>query len=469
VFRHHISRLSLLLAIGEAMLFFCLIVFFASANKPGRWIGLSQPFPDLSNIIIFAAGVVVVTELVMGATGLYNLDIMLEMDAVLARMALSFSLAFAAFCCVDLVLSRWAISYSTQYKAAAVAIPACAVASLIVRGLLGHLAKRKNLRRGILVVGCGRSAAKIARMNSVDRFRFRVVGYVDFGGADDGLALEPLFPSSSLASPEAATALVASRSVDRIVIASDERRGLPHAALLQCRMMGIRIEDFTTFWERHAGHVDLDSLQPSWLIYSDGFSMNRDGLFTKIFFDYAVASLLLLVTAPISLLTALLIKTTSKGPVFFRQERVGRNGKIFNVLKFRSMAVDAEKSGPQWAKANDSRVTGVGRFIRKVRIDEIPQAINILKGEMSFVGPRPERPHFVRQLTEAIPYFDERHRVKPGLSGWAQINYPYGASIEDARNKLSYDLYYLKNASIFLDFVILLRTVHVILWPYGAR
>jgi exopolysaccharide biosynthesis polyprenyl glycosylphosphotransferase len=197
--------------------------------------------------------------------------------------------------------------------------------------------------------------------------------------------------------------------------------------------------------------------------------MNRDRLIAKTCFDYLVAFLLLLATAPITILTALAIKLTSSGPVFFRQERVGRNGRIFNVLKFRSMTQDAEKAGPQWAKVNDARVTTIGRFIRKVRIDEIPQVINVLRGEMSFVGPRPERPYFVDQLNAAIPYFDERHRVKPGLSGWAQINYPYGASMEDARNKLSYDLYYLKNGTIFLDFVILLRTVHVVLWPDGAR
>ncbi len=469
VFRHHVPRISVLLAAGEALLFFGIIVFCVSVNVPDQWIGLGQARLELTNAIAFAGWVAVVITLVMGATGLYNREVMFEMGAVLARTALSFSLAFAAFTCIDLILSPWPITYASQYKTIAIAIPACAVASLLVRALVGSLANRELLKRRVLVVGSGRSAAKIAEMSSTDLYRFKVVGYIDFGGEHDAAPLTPLFPESSITTAESALALIEAHDVESIVIATSERRGLPNHALLQCRMKGVGVEDFSTFWERHAGNVDLESLQPSWLTYSDGFSMNRGRLLTKTCFDYLVASSLLLVTAPITILTAIVIKATSHGPVFFRQERVGRNGEVFDVLKFRSMTFDAEKSGPQWAKLNDARVTAVGRFIRKVRIDEIPQVINILKGDMSFVGPRPERPHFVPQLCEAIPYFDERHRVKPGLSGWAQINYPYGASVEDARNKLSYDLYYLKNGTIFLDFLILLRTVHVILWPHGAR
>ena len=470
LFHHHISRLSVLLAAGEALLFFGLIVFCVTAKIPYHWIGLVHAPLGMANAMGFAAWIVVVTTLVMGATGLYNREVMFEMDAVLARMALSFSLAFVVFSVIEFALSPWVTSYSAQYKAAAFAIPACAIASLFVRGLFGRLSKRENTKYRVLIVGRGRSAAKIAKMDSVGSCPFRVVGYVDFGDEQDRFALAPQFPASSIATPAAALALMKTHRVEGIVIASDERRGLPHEALFQCRMKGISVEHFATFWEAHAGNIDLDSLQPSWLTYSDGFSMNQGWLLGKTMFDYAVASLLLLATAPITILTAILIRASGEGPIFFRQDRVGRNGKVFSVLKFRSMTVDAEKkSGPQWAKANDTRVTGIGRFIRKVRIDEIPQVINILKGDMSFVGPRPERPHFVPQLSEAIPYFNERHRVKPGLSGWAQINYPYGASVEDARNKLSYDLYYLKNGSVFLDFLILLRTVHVILWPSGAR
>jgi sugar transferase (PEP-CTERM system associated) len=467
VFRHYVPRLSVFLAAFELSLFFGIILLGASLEISGQW-EAEMPL-DPPGAAMFAAGIVTVTALMMGATGLYSHDVMFEMDAVLARMALTFSMAFAVFCAFALLLSPWTPPALAQYRIAAGAVSLCALISLALRGGLGRFVKRETLKRRILVVGCGKSAAKIARMDRLEKYRFRVAAYVEFGPGQDEEPLSPLFPGAAIATPEAALALIDTFGVDGIVIASSERRGLPHDALLQCRMRGIAIEDFATFWERHAAHVDLESLQPSWLTYCDGFAMNRGRHIAKICFDYLVAVLLLIFTAPIMLLTALVIKATSPGPVLFRQERVGRNGKIFNVLKFRSMTVDAEKAGPQWAKVNDSRVTAVGRFIRKVRIDELPQIINLLRGEMSFVGPRPERPHFVGQLKEVIPYFDERHRVKPGLSGWAQVNYPYGASIGDAREKLSYDLYYLKNGGLFLDFLILLRTVHVILWPFGAR
>lgn len=468
VFRHHMPRFSVLLALGEAALFTALIMIAMSSKIPDHWIGLHLAPLDLFNTATFTGSVVLMATLAMGATGLYNRDVMFEMDAVLARLALAFSMAFVAFSCLDLLLSFVAPGRSVDYKAAAIALPVCALLSLLLRTTLGSFAKREGLKRRVLVVGRGASAAKIARMARLDRYRFKVVGYLDLEDEADRFALDPILPRTAMETPEAALALVKEIGIEGIVIAGDHA-SLPKEALLQCRTRGINVEDFPAFWERHAGHIDLDALDANWFIYGDGFSMSRDRQFVKTCFDYFVASLLLLVTAPITLLTALLIKVTSPGPVFFRQERVGRNGKTFNVLKFRSMAVDAEKSGPQWAKANDARVTPIGRFIRKVRIDEIPQVINILKGDMSFVGPRPERPHFVQQLSAQIPYFDERHRVKPGLSGWAQINYPYGASVEDARNKLSYDLYYLKNGTIFLDFVILVRTVQVVLWPDGAR
>jgi sugar transferase (PEP-CTERM system associated) len=469
MFRHHVPRISLVLATGEATLFFGLMVFFVFLTFHNRIAVPSDAPFALSHAAGFSAWVVAVTILMMGATGLYNREVMFEIDEVLARMALSFSMAFAVILCIELASASLDVSFATQYKSTAIAIALCAIGSVLVRSIFARVANREDLKRRMIVIGCGRRAAKIYEMERTDRYRFKIVGFVDCGAVRNGVALEPFFPHSSIATPEAALSLVKYHRADGIIVASEERRGIPHSALLRCRMEGIDVKDFSAFWESHAGNVDIDSLQPSWFTYSDGFSMNRDRLLAKSCFDYLVASLLLLVTSPIIVLTALTIKCTSSGPVFFRQERVGRNGRIFNVLKFRSMSVDAERAGPQWAKVNDSRVTAVGRFIRKVRIDELPQVINILKGEMSFVGPRPERPHFVSQLNEAIPYFDERHRVKPGLSGWAQINYPYGASTEDARNKLSYDLYYLKNGTIFLDFLILLRTVHVILWPYGAR
>jgi sugar transferase (PEP-CTERM system associated) len=259
-------------------------------------------------------------------------------------------------------------------------------------------------------------------------------------------------------------------NADEIVVASRERRGLPVESLMECKLAGLIVTEFQSFWERQTGQIELDEVNPSWLIFSQGFRMSLLRAAAKRAFDIVVALIILLATLPITLIAIVAIKLDSPGSVFYRQERVGAKGQIFNVLKFRSMRTDAEKDGvARWAQSNDARVTRVGRFIRKTRIDEIPQLLNVLAGEMSFVGPRPERPIFVENLTQKIPYYDVRHRVKPGITGWAQINYPYGASDEDAKAKLSYDLYYVKNWNLFLDAVILFQTARVVLWQEGAR
>jgi sugar transferase (PEP-CTERM system associated) len=233
----------------------------------------------------------------------------------------------------------------------------------------------------------------------------------------------------------------------------------------------VQVSEISSFLERETGRIDLKSVNPSWLIFSDGFASSR--MLSSVFkraFDIVASGLLLVVTLPIILLTAIAIKLESKGPAFYRQRRVGLYNEGFDILKLRSMRQDAEVAGKAvWAAEDDPRITRIGRFIRKVRIDELPQTWTVLKGEMSFVGPRPERPQFVQQLEEQLPFYAERHMVKPGITGWAQINYPYGASIEDARHKLEYDLYYAKNYSPFLDMLILLQTLRVVLWPAGAR
>jgi sugar transferase (PEP-CTERM system associated) len=233
---------------------------------------------------------------------------------------------------------------------------------------------------------------------------------------------------------------------------------------------GIPITDLSAFYEKVRGEVPIDSLKASWLIYGSGFEQGSVRTFIKRAFDLLVSLVLFVATAPVMLVTALAIKLESPGPVIFRQVRVGRAGRPFTVLKFRSMRADAEKDGvARWATAGDARVTAVGRIIRKLRIDELPQLINVLRGEMSFVGPRPERPEFVAGLKEQIPFYDLRHSVKPGLTGWAQVRYCYGASVEDARTKLQFDLYYVKNHSLFLDILVLFETVRVILFREGAR
>ena len=265
---------------------------------------------------------------------------------------------------------------------------------------------------------------------------------------------------------------VVKMGASEVVLALEERRNaIPLGDLLRIKTTGVHVNEISSFLERETGRIDLDSVNPSWLIFSDGFSSGRriSGL-AKRLFDIIAGLVLVIATLPIVAVFAVLIKLESKGPAFYRQTRVGLFGQPYSIAKLRSMRTDAESAGKAiWAEKNDPRITRIGRFIRMVRIDELPQAWNVLKGEMSFVGPRPERPEFVADLESQLSYYAERHMVKPGITGWAQINYPYGASIDDARHKLEYDLYYAKNYTPFLDVLILLQTIRVVLWPDGAR
>jgi sugar transferase (PEP-CTERM system associated) len=259
--------------------------------------------------------------------------------------------------------------------------------------------------------------------------------------------------------------------VDRIIVAMEERRGrFPTEELLKCRMEGISIEEGIAFYEHLTGKLLIERAYPSFLIFSNGFIKSTYHRVVKTVMDFMLSFLGLIISLPIMALVALAIKLDSRGPVFYQQERVGKNGKTFMLLKFRSMREDAEReTGPVWAQERDLRVTRIGRIIRTLRLDEIPQMINVLRGEMSFVGPRPERPHFVGELKNEIPFYEKRHAAKPGITGWAQIKYPYGASTNDALEKLKYDLYYIKNMSLFLDLLILFRTVKIALFGNGAR
>jgi sugar transferase (PEP-CTERM system associated) len=258
--------------------------------------------------------------------------------------------------------------------------------------------------------------------------------------------------------------------VDRIIVALDERRGrFPLEQLLFCRLKGIRVDDGVAFTEQLAGKLSVESLHPSFLIFSDGFTRSAIFKSLKRGMDIIGSLLGLALLAPVMLIISLAIRLDSKGPALYRQERVGEDDKIFNLLKFRSMSIDAEENGPVWAEVDDQRVTRVGRVIRKLRCDEIPQIFNVLKGEMSFIGPRPERPFFVDTLKNEVPYYSERHVIRPGITGWAQISYRYGASKEDALEKLKYDLYYIKHMSLILDFMILFETIKIVFWGKGAR
>jgi sugar transferase (PEP-CTERM system associated) len=345
-----------------------------------------------------------------------------------------------------------------------------AVAALLLialRILLGKTLGGQVFKRRVVVLGAGARAARLKALAQAPGAGFAVVGYVSMSESarviPEAIARDAIY---NLADH------VVLLNASEVVLALEERRNaLPLKDLLRIKTTGVHVNEISTFLERETGRVDLQSVNPSWLIFSDGFSSGRmlSSMFKRIF-DIVASVLLLTLTLPLILITAIAIKIESKGPAFYRQRRVGLYSVGFDCVKLRSMRQDAEVAGQAvWAEKDDPRITRIGRIIRKLRIDELPQTWSVLKGEMSFVGPRPERPQFVEDLEQQIPYYAERHMVKPGITGWAQINYPYGASIEDSRQKLEYDLYYAKNYSPFLDLLILLQTVRVVLWPEGAR
>ncbi len=326
-----------------------------------------------------------------------------------------------------------------------------------------------HLEERVLIVGTGKRAEMIARqIQSQHDFAYRAVGYLsesdDAGGDETDLDLPLLGSAADVAR------LAGLHQINRVILAISDRRGhLPIQELLHAKLAGVRIEDAATTYERITGKILTDGLAPSWFIFSDGFRASRTTRAIKRCVDVMLAAVGLVLAAPLMLLTALAVMLDSPGPVFYRQERVGENNRLFTLCKFRSMRSDAEKGTPIWAKSNDARVTRVGRFIRLTRLDELPQLLNVLRGDMSFVGPRPERPYFVQQLTAQIPFYAERHAVKPGVTGWAQVRYRYGASVEDAMEKLRYDLYYIKHLSIAFDFTIVIDTVKVIVCAKGAQ
>ena len=320
-----------------------------------------------------------------------------------------------------------------------------------------------HLEERVLILGTGPTARSVADLiTSQHDYTYRVVGFVD----DAPVSNVPHVVGST----SELTDLIQRQRVDRVVVSMSDRRGrMPIRELLQAKMSGVRVEDAATMYERLTGKILIDEIKPSWLIFSDGFRASRTTRAAKRVVDLLLAAVGLLLAAPLMALTALAVRLESPGAVLYRQERVGENGRVFTLCKFRSMRTDAESGTPVWAKERDDRVTRIGRFIRLTRLDELPQLWNVLRGDMSFVGPRPERPFFVEQLAAVIPFYMERHAVKPGVTGWAQVKYRYGSSVEDAMEKLRYDLYYIKHLSIVFDLTIVVDTVKVIVSAKGAK
>jgi sugar transferase (PEP-CTERM system associated) len=325
-----------------------------------------------------------------------------------------------------------------------------------------------TFKRRVLVLGAGDNAHTLndrLRRRS-DRAGFTLVGFVPLPGQKVSVARDMLVqPVNGILS------LAEELNVAELVVALDERRGaLPMEEMLICAQRGLRVTDLSSFFEREAGMVSLSVSDPSWLVFSGGFDHSLPRRLSKRFFDVVAAMSLLLISWPVMVLVALCVKLESPGPMLYRQVRVGELGQEFELVKFRSMRADAEADGvARWASRQDDRSTRVGRFIRKTRLDELPQLLNVLRGEMSFVGPRPERPQFVSMLAEQVRYYNVRHSIKPGLTGWAQVRYPYGASVSDAEEKLKFDLFYVKNHGLLLDLLILMQTIEVVLFQRGGR
>ena len=340
-------------------------------------------------------------------------------------------------------------------------------AVLLWRLVFARLAQDTRFAERLIILGTGTTAQLLARRIATQLdFTYRLVGFIDEGASERRVRARDI-----LGGVDDLDRLIAAGRVDRIVVGLSDRRGhLPIAALLRAKLAGVRVEDATTTYERLTGKILIDDLKPSWLIFSEGFRVSRRTRATKRLLDLLLAVTGAIVAAPLMLLTAAIVKLDSRGPALYSQERVGENGGVFTLYKFRSMRVDAENGGnPVWARDRDDRVTRVGRFIRTTRLDELPQLWNVIRGDMSFVGPRPERPYFVEQLAAAIPFYMERHAVRPGLTGWAQVKYRYGSSVEDAMEKLRYDLYYIKHMSIVFDLTIAVDTVKVMLFGKGAK
>lgn len=330
-----------------------------------------------------------------------------------------------------------------------------------------------NLKRRVILYGAGMRAKALLDdlAPEANVVGVQIVGCVT--SADEPVAVDP-----ALLIPEPADwiSFVIKHQISEIVVSPDERRRgegggtFPLNAFIDCKLIGVPSSDALSFCERELGKIDINLLKPSWMLFSDGFKYSKRRMLAKRLFDVALASAFFLVAWPFMLLTAIAIRLESPGPILYHQQRVGLNGKCFRIYKFRSMRQDAEQGGKAvWAQKNDSRITRVGAFIRNTRLDELPQLYNVISGSMSFVGPRPERPEFVSDLAQQIPFYDARHKVKPGLMGWAQLKYPYGASVEDAKNKLQYDLYYTKNHSFLMDLLIMIQTVEIILLGKGVH
>ena len=463
IFNHHVRSNFYWLALADAVMF--VLAFYVGAYiyfffKPGSLDSYLVQIP--LRALLFAT----LTTLCLFAMGLYEPRMREGASGVLLRSAGGFAAATVIMSVIFYWLPDLHLWRGIYFYTALVAF----TGHLVIRVIFNSLTDIEQFKSRVLVYGSGRAASTITRAmrRRADRRGFTIVGFVRAANE------EPLVEGERIINlRQPLDEYTRQTHIDQIVVAQDENRdGLDTQELFRCRMNGVKVYDLVNFFEREAGKILVDYAGPAWMSFAHGFSSNSSSERVKRWFDLIVSFVMLMFAWPIMLLTAIAIwlEDGFGAPVFFHQQRVGLHGRVFNVIKFRSMSVDAEGDGKaRWATRNDSRVTRVGNFIRRTRIDELPQILNVLAGDMSFIGPRPERPEFVKDLAERIPYYNARHSVKPGITGWAQLCYPYGASENDAKEKLQFDLYYVKHHSLFLDFMITLNTVEVVLFGKGAR
>jgi len=454
LFNRYVSTRSLTVFAGEVCLIFGSVALAA----------LVQNTPHLTANLWKIALVTLICQLCLYYNDFYDMTVVHSNRELIVRLLQAAGAASIMLAALYFVAPSMMIDNGIFVSALFVFL----VAILGWRLAFNHVTGSLRLEERVLFVGTGETAKKVARqiLDQHD-FAYRIVGFIEDDPARVG---ERIVNPAIVGTPDDIDRIVAQHHVDRIVVGLSDRRGkLPVEELLRAKMAGIRVEDATTTYERVTGKILIDDLRPSWLIFSDGFRVSRVSRLMKRTIDLTLALAMALIALPLIVLTALLVWIDDGRPVLYRQERVGENGRTFVLSKFRSMRTDAEQGGtPIWAKDGDDRITRVGRFIRMTRLDELPQLWNVVRGDMSFVGPRPERPFFVEQLSRAIPFYQQRHAVKPGLTGWAQVKYRYGSSLEDAMEKLRYDLYYIKHLSVVFDLTIVFDTVKVVLFRKGA-
>ena len=459
---HYVSK------IVSILLFVETLVFIASVYLGAAIRFFDSDFPSfikMENFLLTACAFALVMTFSMSAFGMYKHNYRENIRNTFLRLMPSFALGFGIITLVFYLVPDIYIGRGILGLVIIIAV----FLILLVRTIFYQLFKLKYLESRIIFIGCGTLAKECSdlAMHNISYHKYNIVGFVQLPGEASCILPSTIFPTGN-----SLISLTNKYNANEVIVAVNNRRGesFPIQELLVCKLNGIKVTDAASFFEREACQIRVDSLQPSWLVFGGGFDQSFLRSFIKRIFDLFASTIILIVSFPVILITALCIYFEDRTPIFYQQERVGMDGHTFMVLKFRSMRNDAEKGmKPQWAAANDTRTTKVGRIIRKLRIDELPQILNVFKGEMSFVGPRPERPFFVKQLCEEVPYYNVRHSIKPGITGLAQVRYQYGASVEDSIQKLQYDLYYVKNNSLFLDVLILIDTFQVVILSKGSR